>query len=194
MKSKSSTLVSPAGHYCVNIAKKWLIYAVLLNFSKKNKTPDCIKSRVLVWLRGWDLNLTTSGLWARRATICSTPRYLPFSLYMLTPNGFFVKGERGRILPRSAYLFKMCKRILLYSDNMVLYDDSGAVRSIISLSLSFSERARLAVILSEKIRIPRTVAQRRSGSTAILYLYNIITAGVFVWTAPFCVDSTETAY
>ena len=28
-----------------------------------------------IWLRGWDLNLTTSGLWARRATNCSTPRY-----------------------------------------------------------------------------------------------------------------------
>ena len=30
------------------------------------------------WLRGWDLNHTTSGLWARRATNCSTPRYCFF--------------------------------------------------------------------------------------------------------------------
>ena len=28
------------------------------------------------WMQGWDLNLTTSGLWARRATICSTLRYI----------------------------------------------------------------------------------------------------------------------
>ena len=28
-----------------------------------------------LWLRRWDLNLMTFGLWARRATDCSTPRY-----------------------------------------------------------------------------------------------------------------------
>lgn len=52
VKSKSSILDSPAGHYCVSITKIWLIYAVLCGIGTKNKTPDCIKSRVLVWLRG----------------------------------------------------------------------------------------------------------------------------------------------
>ena len=51
---------------------------------RKNKA-DVTEIRYIhsPWLRRWDLNHTTSGLWARRATNCSTPRY-------------YGAGDRGR--------------------------------------------------------------------------------------------------
>ena len=47
-----------------NVKKRQFV--VLLKKTKKSLDTWCIKA--FLWLRGWDLNLTTSGLWARRAT------------------------------------------------------------------------------------------------------------------------------
>ena len=76
-----------------------IIILKMYHMTKENRVfITQVRYEYSIWLRGWDLNLTTSGLWARRATNCSTPRYELFSTYMLTLFSGFVKGEYGRIL------------------------------------------------------------------------------------------------
>ena len=60
---------------CGEIAILYLHFCISIFRSKKRKKPWKIKAFcgdiffiALWWLRRWDLNLTTSGLWARRAT------------------------------------------------------------------------------------------------------------------------------
>ena len=50
--------------FMLEMEKKALKNSVLAQKKDYNLDTNCIKIIVLIWLREWDLNLTTSGLWA----------------------------------------------------------------------------------------------------------------------------------
>ena len=88
------------------------------------------------WLRRWDLNLMTSGLWARRATNCSTPRrqnallFYTIQLFLSTVFKLFLKNIY--------FLFELSSNSF-FSGLIVV---SGAIESIRNLPTRAARKHR----------------------------------------------------